>query len=259
MVIFHRSYGQGYPVLIFHGLFGQSDNWTSIARRLAETGLQVYTLDLRNHGLSGHDENFDYEYMAADIHETIRSLNLEKPVLIGHSMGAKAILHYEYLFPSHAKALIAVDMATRAYEGHHQAVIEGLNAVDPDSIKTRNEADEILSRYIKDTTVRQFLLKNLHRSESDPNKLNWRFNLKVITEKYPNILKPVPQYQSETPTLLIYGERSGYITPDDLMEYERRFTRFEFYEVKNCGHWVHAEKPDEFLGAVNNFIHKILQ
>lgn len=259
MILFHRSYGEGYPVLIFHGLFGQSDNWTSIARRLAVTGLQVYTLDLRNHGLSAHDENFDYEHMAADIHETIRSLNLEKPVLIGHSMGAKAILYYEHLFPNHAKALIPVDMAARAYEGHHQAVIEGLNAVDTDSIKTRNEADDILSRYIKDMAVRQFLLKNLHRSDHDLHALDWRFNLKVITEKYPNILKPVPHYQSSTPAFLIYGERSGYITPDDIRDYTQRFSNVEFQEIKNCGHWVHAEKPDDFFKAVNHYIHKILQ
>jgi pimeloyl-ACP methyl ester carboxylesterase len=259
MILFQRSYGQGYPVLIFHGLFGQSDNWTSIARRLSETGLQVYTLDLRNHGLSGHDEIFDYEHMAADIYETIGSLHLDKPILMGHSMGAKAILHYEYLFPAHAKALITVDMAARAYEGHHQSVIEGLNAVDPESIQTRNEADEILSRYIHDMAVRQFLLKNLHRSEADPNKLNWRFNLKIITEKYPNILKPVPQYHSSTPAFLIYGEHSGYITNDDLRDYAQRFSHFEYYEVKNCGHWVHAEKPDVFFETVNNYIHKILQ
>ncbi|MCX8081697.1 MAG: alpha/beta fold hydrolase [Bacteroidia bacterium] len=257
MILFHRSYGSGHPVLIFHGLFGQSDNWTTIARQLAEEGYLAITVDLRNHGLSPHHPDFDYPSMAHDIHDTMLSLGISSPVLIGHSMGAKAVMFYDHLFPGSAKGVIVVDMAMRKYEGHHHSVLEGLNAIDLDHIKTRNEADLQLSKYIKELPVRQFLLKNLHRSEESPEKLAWRFNLKVITEKYYHILQSVPKYASQTPVSLIYGKHSGYITNEDISDFKQTYSAFEHHEIKDCGHWVHAEKPREFLEASLSFLRKI--
>ena len=46
--LFARQIGSGEPVLILHGLLGSSDNWTTIARDLADH-YTVFSLDLRNH------------------------------------------------------------------------------------------------------------------------------------------------------------------------------------------------------------------
>jgi predicted alpha/beta-fold hydrolase len=82
MKLSYRVYGEGRPVLIFHGLFGMSDNWQSFARQMAENGYQVITADLRNHGLSPHDEEHDYYSMAADVEELITDLTSVKVVVV---------------------------------------------------------------------------------------------------------------------------------------------------------------------------------
>jgi len=48
-----KSFGQGYPVIILHGLFGMLDNWQTIAKKLADK-YTVYIVDQRNHGRSPH-------------------------------------------------------------------------------------------------------------------------------------------------------------------------------------------------------------
>jgi len=50
MKLAYREYCQGQPMIIMHGLFGQSDNWNSLAKKFAENNLRVFTIDLRNHG-----------------------------------------------------------------------------------------------------------------------------------------------------------------------------------------------------------------
>jgi pimeloyl-ACP methyl ester carboxylesterase len=49
MKLKYRIVGEGRPVMIFHGLFGMSDNWQSFAKKLADVGYQVVLGDLRNH------------------------------------------------------------------------------------------------------------------------------------------------------------------------------------------------------------------
>src|ERR1700739_3189856 len=89
MQLAYRKYGEGQPLLILHGLFGQSDNWNTLAKRFGENGFEVYTIDQRNHGLSPHSNVWNYEVMADDVKEFIKEHSLQRPTVIGHSMGGK--------------------------------------------------------------------------------------------------------------------------------------------------------------------------
>src|SRR5438045_1579306 len=110
MKLAFREYGQGTPLIILHGLFGQSDNCNTLAKQFAEKGLRVFTLDLRNHGLSPHSEEWTYEVMARDIKEFVEDHSLSKPVLLGHSMGGKVVMFVEKLFPNLASKIIIADI-----------------------------------------------------------------------------------------------------------------------------------------------------
>ena len=62
MNLYSRIYGQGDPLIILHGLFGMSDNWNSIGKAIS-SDFEVHLLDLRNHGRSPHNTQFNYEVM----------------------------------------------------------------------------------------------------------------------------------------------------------------------------------------------------
>lgn len=253
MKLAFREYGSGQPLIILHGLFGQSDNWNTLAKRFGENGFQVFTIDQRNHGLSPHSEVWTYEAMADDLKEFINDHHLKDPILLGHSMGGKTVMFFELAHQNIAKKLIIADIAPRAYGPHHDSVLKALNAVDFSIVKTRKEAEAIMNEYIPDFGTRQFLLKNIYWKDNTNNIMDWRFNLKVIDKEYTNIGIEVPNGSSEIETLFIRGEKSNYITEKDLPEMEKRFPNYKLLTIYGAGHWIHAEKPNEFFDAVIEF------
>ncbi|MGQ0827130.1 MAG: alpha/beta fold hydrolase [Bacteroidota bacterium] len=253
MKLFYRKSGQGQPLIILHGLFGQSDNWNTLAKQFADEGFEVYTVDQRNHGLSPHSDEWNYKVMSDDVLELIKENKLQKVILLGHSMGGKTAMQFAIQYQEFLDKLIVVDIAPRYYPLHHQSVLEGLQAVDFNLVKTRKEVEAVLSKNIPDFGTKQFLLKNLYWKEDE--KLAWRFNLKVITKQIENIGLAI---QSDSvcniPALFIRGERSNYISDDDMDQILDIFPDAILETVTGAGHWVHAEKPKEFFEAVADFI-----
>lgn len=254
MKLAYREFGEGKPLIILHGLFGQSDNWNTLAKNFAEKGFRVFAVDQRNHGLSPHSNEWNYEAMAKDLLAFINDNALKHPILLGHSMGGKTVLFFEKLFPGIASQLIIADIAVRAYEPHHQSVLAALQAVDFDFVSTRKEVEAIMEQHIDDSGTRQFLLKNIYWKDTVNNRMDWRFNLSTISAKYNEIGVAVPEFKSPTNTLIIRGEKSNYVNAQDLEDFNNRFSNLKIVTIANAGHWVHAEKPKEFFEAVMGFI-----
>src|SRR5512136_780582 len=74
------------PIIILHGLYGSSDNWLTIGKELS-LDWEVYLVDMRNHGNSPHSDRHTYPLMKLDLLEFLDGREIEKSVLIGHSMG----------------------------------------------------------------------------------------------------------------------------------------------------------------------------
>ncbi|KAK8752451.1 hypothetical protein OTU49_005685 [Cherax quadricarinatus] len=81
------------PVIIMHGLMGSKTNWKSLGKAInAKTGRHVYTVDARNHGDSPHTSQFCYPLLAKDILFFLEEHSISKAVLMGHSMGGRAVM-----------------------------------------------------------------------------------------------------------------------------------------------------------------------
>jgi pimeloyl-ACP methyl ester carboxylesterase len=252
MKLFYREYGSGQPLIILHGLMGSSDNWLPQAKRLGEQ-FHVYTVDQRNHGQSPHTDTFNYRVLQEDIVGFIDQHNLNKPILLGHSMGGKAAMNVALAYPDKLDKLIVVDIAPKAYNVRHDYIVEGLKAVPIDSVQSRNEADEALARHVPDSTVRQFLLKNLMRKPG--GGFAWRINLNAIDKNLEVIGGGLIQDgQFVKPTLFIRGSRSDYILDEDRTIIKKYFPNATLLTM-DTGHWVQAEKPAEFVKVVLNFLH----
>ena len=203
MQLAYREFGTGQPLIILHGLFGQSDNWNTLAKRFGAAGFHVFTVDQRNHGLSPHSDVWDYTNMAADLLEFIQEHKLQNPILMGHSMGGKTVMFFELNYPGVASKIIIADIAPRVYDSHHDGVLKGLLSVDFTKTKNRKEAEETLNLFIEDFGTKQFLLKNIYWKDTVNNIMDWRFNLSVINKEYNNIGVNVPEKVSKVPALLL--------------------------------------------------------
>lgn len=251
MKLHYRTLGEGEPLFILHGLFGSSDNWQTLGKKFAEK-YKVYFVDQRNHGHSPHSDEFSYDLMVKDFHELVVDTGEKNIRIIGHSMGGKTAIGFAAEYPHLISKMIVADISHKSYPMHHDQIIEGLNAIDLNVIKSRNEAEKKLEEYIPQFGVRQFLLKNLYWIEPGV-QLGWRINLPVLEREIPNILIEIPFDKIDVETLFIRGALSNYILESDFDAIEKKFPNSEIYTVQNAGHWVHAEAPEEFYNVVMNF------
>ncbi|MCX6196273.1 MAG: alpha/beta fold hydrolase [Flavobacteriia bacterium] len=250
MKLYFRELGKGKPMIILHGLFGFSDNWQTLATKFSEF-FRVILIDFRNHGHSPWSDDFSYNLMVDDLKELIDDLNLENLILVGHSMGGKVAMHFAQKFPEKIEKLVVVDIGVKQYARHHQEVLEAFNKVDLNGITARSQVELILSDFIESKGVRQFLLKNLYWKEK--GELAWRVNFAVLEKSMPEILAALPYKEVLIPSLFIRGELSNYIEDNDVQELESFFSDLSLKTIKNAGHWVHADAPEEFTNTVLEF------
>ncbi len=246
--------GEGTPLLILHGFLGMSDNWKTIGSKLAEEkDFQVHLIDQRNHGKSPHSSGHSYELMAEDIKEYCEQHSLSNIILMGHSMGGKTAMLAAAKYPNLVEKLIVVDIAPKYYEPHHQQILDGLTALEDADLESRQEADKLLSEFISEKPIRLFLLKNLNRKSEGTYCL--KVNLKALKNNIEEVGKGLPQDKTfKGPTLFIKGANSNYIKEEDKPGIEKQFPEVEFKEIANAGHWVHAEKMNDFYKTVVNFL-----
>lgn len=251
MELHFKKLGSGQPIVILHGLFGSSDNWQTMGKQLAED-YEVYLVDQRNHGHSGHSDVFNYDVLAADLYDFFRENHLYDAILLGHSMGGKTAIRFAQQNPDLLEKLIVADIGIKSYPMHHDTILEALHAVKPNERSGRREAEEIMTQFIQDNGVKQFLLKNLYWKEK--GLLDWRFNLKSLEKEMPHILAALPHVQVRVPTLFIRGSESNYILDSDIENIQSQFIDVDIKTIDGAGHWLHAEAPETFYNLLIEFI-----
>jgi pimeloyl-ACP methyl ester carboxylesterase len=107
--------GGGQPLVLLHGLASNARIWDGVAPRLAGAGLRVVALDLRGHGESEQpDDGYDFTSVGRDLEAALAGLELERPVLVGHSWGAHVALQYAAERPGALAGLVMVDGGLRS-------------------------------------------------------------------------------------------------------------------------------------------------
>lgn len=244
--------GSGEPLILLHGLFGSADNLRRVALTL-EDDYQVWRVDLRNHGESFHSDQMDYIRMVDDLYTLMQANNIQQAHLLGHSMGGKAAMQFALNFPEKVHSLLVADIAPVQYQAHHHAILQGLTSVNLHAVQNRKMADQQLASYIKESSVRQFLLKSLDLS--DKSQAKWKFNLAAIIENYTNILDGCYSEQPFTGrTLFIAGGNSDYIKPEYRAQTMMLFPNAQLKIIPDASHWLHAEKPEIFIGICQRFL-----
>ncbi len=254
MEVLHSNIlGQGQPFFILHGFLGMGDNWKTLGMQFSEQGFQVHLVDQRNHGRSFHDNNFTYEAMVSDLKHYCEANKLKDIVLLGHSMGGKTAMLFATQYPDMVAKLIIADISPRFYPVHHDAILKGLSMLDFNTIKSRGQADNVLSAYVSDFGTRQFLLKNLYWVEK--GVLGLRVNLPVLQDEVAEVGEALPSYASfKGDTLFLRGDRSEYIGVGDERIIKTHFPSAVIVTITKAGHWLHAENPKAFFDAVMQFV-----
>lgn len=245
--------GSGPGLIILHGLFGSASNFRTLARQFGAY-YTVYCLDLRNHGTSPHDDDVSFDAMASDVLEFMDSEDIEDVILMGHSLGGKVAMQVALNNPHRISHLIAGDIAPVEYPHHHDRIFAGLNEVSRRRPASRKEAEQILVDYVDMPEVRLFLLTNLARAED--GSLYWRINVDGLLNGYAHIVKEPYGTPYGGPSLFIRGALSDYVKEDYFPEIYALFPAAEITTLADTGHWLHAEKPKEYMEIVLEFLNR---
>lgn len=234
-------------------------NWLSLSKAfLRDLQRPVYALDLRNHGSSPHAEPMTYESMATDVLHFLRSNSLSKVSLLGHSMGGKVAMAVALSAELPADAiehLIVEDIApsNAALSTDFQSYVEAMKKIERSEVSSRREAQDILAPYESDPITRAFLLTNL---DTTAQPFKFRIPLDIIESSISD-LGGFPYQPGECSwrgnTLFVKGAKSKYINKNNIPIAKEFFPSMSL-ETLDAGHWVHAERPNEFKKLVVDFI-----
>ncbi|TPX56824.1 hypothetical protein PhCBS80983_g04261 [Powellomyces hirtus] len=166
-------------------------------------------------------------------------------------------MHYALSGHSRLDKLVVVDMSpTNAnLSSEFGLYITAMRKVEDAKVTSKDEANKILSETVDSLSVRQFILTNLRKLPGE-STMSFRINVPAL-ESSLDSLWTFPHEGSgktrEGPTLFIGGKKARYITAskEPLI---RKFFPNATIEYLDAGHWVHSEKPEEFVSLVTSFL-----
>jgi len=249
-----------------------------------QTGRSVYTLDLRNHGDSGHSEGDESTYpaMAVDIKHFMESHSMTKVTLMGHSMGGRAVFQFAFTYHQLLERFIAVDISPvsmpptleslLSYVQVMQSSLESINSSCETCtlLQARRAVDAALTPVVKEKFIRDFLTMNLMKESNDgtsnnSNKFRWKFNLKafhkwlssgaIFSVDAPSNASGQSNNLSGLKCLFVYGGESAYFRKkDEDVIRSQLFPSASFHCIPQAGHYLHVEQPQSFLQVIIPFL-----
>ncbi len=255
----HTEIIEGGPrrVVFLHGLMGRGKNFTTIAKGMIDTTTSLL-VDLPNHGVSCWTDGFDYVEMADLVADELRHdfCKDEPAVVLGHSMGGKVAMLLALRHPELLAGLIIEDIAPTNSSASEFEHLLGtlLSKIDLKGISSRQDAHAAIATEIDDAAVRGFLLQNLVRD--DEQGFKWEPNIQMLVEHLDAVVGfPEVEGAFEShPVLCIKGENSDYINDESGVIMRELFPMTRRIQIRDAGHWIHAEQPKHFIETLNYYI-----
>jgi esterase len=252
MSLFYREYGedQKQSLIIIHGLFGSSKNWITNAKELSEH-IKVYSIDVRNHGESFHTDTHKMEDLIEDLKNFIEEKNIQKPILLGHSMGGLNVMYFSLKYPELVSKLIVLDIAPKNYDVDYEKEFSCLN-MDVSKFESRTELDFEMAKLYDDKFIRQFLQMNLEKAEKG---YVWKLNVKTLQNSKQALHFNLENLQAiQNDALFILGSASEYIEKNDEIKIKNFFPNSKTKIIENAGHYLHFTHQKEFIRFAKDFI-----
>jgi pimeloyl-ACP methyl ester carboxylesterase len=223
--------------------------WTGLAHVL-EKEYDVIMPDARGHGNSSvPDVGYRYEDHANDVAGLINALRLPPPILLGHSMGG----------------MIAAVVASRKPN-----LLRGLILADPTflspkvqrEVRDSDVADQ--HRRILNMSLEELVAdaRNRHPNRSEETlKLFARARLQTSMAAFDVLTPPNPDYKMlvsaiDVPSLIVFGDK-GVVSSVVAEELQCLNPRLQVEQIREAGHSVHLDQPEQFASIVGSFVRSI--
>lgn len=261
---YHRTGGDKPPLVVSHGFSDNGLCWTRVAQVL-EKDYDVIMPDARGHGLSDAPEGpYTAQVHAADLAGLIQALNLGKPALMGHSMGAATTATTTALYPDLVAAAILEDPPWFGPDSERATA-------SPKEREAWSRARLERIQRFKAMTLAQVIQEG-HAAHEHPtwDKIEFepwaqakqQMSLNVLSGNQPRGIQElrgrwqdqVPQIQCPTLLVTADSEKDGIVTLEIARQVTQMNTQIQVVHLPGAGHNIRRERFHPFIWTVAGFL-----
>jgi N-formylmaleamate deformylase len=234
--------GEGLPMVVLPGITSPAISMDFVARELTDL-VRPIVLDVRGRGLSDDGVSYTLEDYAADVEALIRGLDLRRPLLLGHSMGARiaAVTVARSVVPLRGTVLVDPPMSGPA-RGPYPTTLATFQS-QLDQARRGTDADEVALSWPRWPRREQELRARwLASCGAEAIAATHRG---FETEDFFDTWPAVP-----APSVLLYGAQSPVVTQDGAVEAARANPAARLVEIPDAGHMVFWDNPGAALAAL---------
>ncbi|MBN2502728.1 MAG: alpha/beta hydrolase [Anaerolineales bacterium] len=252
---YYRTDGGRPPLVLLHGFSDDGLCWTPVAEVLSED-FDVIMVDACGHGKSeAPDQGYGQRTMATEVAGLIEALSLEKPAILGHSMGAATALTLASLYPELPRAILLEDPPAIWNAAQNAQGAERRNFfigwIEQLKRKTR---DELLTEVRADNPV--WSEAELGPWADSKHRLSTKI-IKLLTSSDEEDVGLERRVQGiHCPVLLMTAdpERGAIVTEDDARLLKELIPDLQVVHIARAGHYVQHQQFDLYLQAITDFL-----
>ena len=251
----YADQGSGVVIVLIHGYLETLDVWNDFACKLAGQ-YRVISPDLPGHGNSDiYGETHTMEFMAEAIKELLKSLNIKKAFLTGHSLGGYVAVAFAELFPEilsgyclfHSHPLEDTPEALEKRE-REIALVKGgkKDLMYPDNI----------AKMFATSNLQKFSA-SLQRSKEIASSLPGDGIIAVLKGMMARPSRLKVMEEGKVPCLWILGAMDNYINCELAQTKVKLPQNAELIVLKNSGHLGFIEEEELSLKVIESFMERL--
>jgi pimeloyl-ACP methyl ester carboxylesterase len=263
----HMSYvtgGHGPPLVLVHGLGTYSFTWRFVLPVLQQR-YTIYAIDMLGCGESDKlDVDYSLEALAGYLKGFLDAVGLERPIIIGHSMGGGITMMFCHLYPDRAERVVLVSSGGMGREMHwllRVSTLPGAEGVIGVLADPRSRVPQV-SRTLEQRRMRRLDQEfdattptMLDRFQSPEARLAFLSMLRGIGGISGQKVSALPFLnQLAIPTLLIWGADDHTIPVSHGREAVKHIPCAHLEIIPNCFHRPQIEAPQRFCEMVLDFL-----
>ncbi len=239
----YKEAGEGKAIVLLHGLMGTVSMFDGILDNFASKGYRVLVPELPIYSLPLINTNV--KHFSQFIKRFIEHKNLDKPILVGNSLGGHIALYIAKHYPK-----IVSNLVLTGSSGLYESAMGDSYPKRGDRVYVRKKVEMV---FYDPKTATEEMVDDLFEVVNDRGSLLRILSLARSAIRH-NMANDLPDMKMET--CLVWGKQDTVTPPEVAHDFDKLMPNSELFWIDKCGHAPMTEHPDQFNKILENWLEK---